>query len=246
MLRSKPNRTNGVSTIGESDGGRVIVRWESSYKIGTLVRGLLGKAFNVGFSSKEYLILFDIISSHFRSLGSGALEKVLVVLFLLSSSRKAITNWDMPIPPLKRTLPKILKKLGSMKNESDLRREYDLNAFLSVRLTKEQFSMKVSHSRSLPARLIHRVRNPSAVGTKHNRKLSKLPSGFILPHDSRTRTLDEEITLTVRKLYSFLGIQEATPLPYVEREIPADEPVGKGEIPEGESMFEKYLRRVES
>jgi hypothetical protein len=237
----------GSSTIGESDGGRVIVAWRSSYRPLLLVRGLLGKAFRKGFSSKEYLILFDIVSSAFKSWDKKTTEQVLVVLFLLSCFRKKISNWDGAIPPIGKSLSRLLRKWGAVKNESEFLKEYQLNAFLNVQLTDKEFDMKVLHTRSLPSRLIHRVRNPSAVGSKHNRKLSKLPLGVTVPQDVRSRTLDEEISSTLRKLYSFLGIAEATPLPFMEKVNLPEESFGKDEIPEGEkTMFQIYLSRVRS
>jgi hypothetical protein len=91
------------------------------------------------------------------------------------------------------------------------------------------------------------VRNPSAVGSKSNRKLSKLPTGVIVPQDVRSRTLDEEIKLSLRNLYSFLGIEEAVPLPYMEKKNLPDESIGKDEIPETKnSLFNSYLRRVKT
>lgn len=244
MLSKKPMTYKGSSTIGMSDGGRMIVAWKSSLKPLLLVRGLLGKAYRDGFSSKEYLILFDIVSSAFKSWDKKTIEQVLVPLFLLSSNRKAIRDWDSAIPPLKKTLSRLLRKWGTVKKIQEILEKYDLNAFLNVQLTKDNFSMRTFHTKSFPARLIHRVRNPSAVGSKHNRKLSTPPSGITLPKDVRSRTLDEEISSTVRRLYNFLGIVEATPLPYMERENLPDEPIGKGEIPKTQSLFNEYRRRV--
>jgi hypothetical protein len=48
-------------------------------------------------------------------------------------------------------------------------------------------------------------------------------------------------------LYSFLGIEEAVPLPYMEKKNLPDESIGKDEIPETKnSLFNSYLRRVKS
>jgi hypothetical protein len=247
MLNNKPTTYKGSSTIGESDGGRIIVAWRTSLRPLLLVRGLLGKAFKKGFSAKEYLVLFDIVSLNFKSWDRKTLGQVLVVLFLISCFRKKVINWDGAIPPLEKSLSRLLRKWGTVKTAPEFLAEYHLHAFLNVRLTDKEFSMKTLHTRSFPARLIHRVRNPSAVGSKSNRKLSKLPTGVIVPQDVRSRTLDEEIKLSLRNLYSFLGIEEAVPLPYMEKKNLPDESIGKDEIPETKnSLFNSYLRRVKS
>lgn len=247
MLENKPMTYKGSSTIGESDGGRVIVAWKSSLRPLLLVRGLLGKAFNKGFSAKEYLVLFDIVSSQFKSWDRKTIGQVLVVLFLISCFRKKVINWDGAIPPLDKSLSRLLKKWGSVKTAPEFLAEYQLHAFLNVQLTDKEFSMRTLHTRSLPARLIHRVRNPSAVGSKSNRKLSKLPTGVIVPQDVHSRTLDEEIKLSLRNLYDFLGIAEAVPLPYMEKKNLPEDGRGKVEIPENKnSLFESYLRRVKT
>jgi hypothetical protein len=88
------------------------------------------------------------------------------------------------------------------------------------------------------------VRNPSAVGSKHNRKLSRLPLGVTVPQDVRSRTLDEEISSTLRELNSFLGIAEATPLPVMEKVNLPDESFGKDEIPKYISMFQEYKKEL--
>jgi len=147
---------------------------------------------------------------------------------------------------LGKSLPRMLRKWGTMKTEAELRKEYSLDAFLNVQLSDKEFDMKTLHTKSLPSRLIHRVRNPSAVGSKHNRKLSKLPLGVIVPQDVRSRTLDEEISSALRNLYIFLGIAEATPLPLMEKENLPDESLGKDEITVDNSMFQEYLRRVQT
>jgi hypothetical protein len=131
-----------------------------------------------------------------------------------------------------------------MKKEFEFRQRFQLDAFLNVPLTEKEFSMKVLHTRSFPARLIHRVRNPSAVGSRSNRKFKPTPAGIMIPKDIRSRSLNEEISSVMENLYSFLGIAPATPLPYMEKGKTPEETLGKDEIPVTNSLFKEYLRRV--
>lgn len=249
MSDSRNFKHRGYSLLGELSGGvREIVSWRSTLRPLILLRGLLRKAWTIGISTKEYLIMYDILSSQFRSWDSNTIGRVVVCMFFLSSTRKSILSWDHAIPPVKKKLSRILQLWGSSRTSDALMKEYQLQAFLNIPLTDESFKMKVHRTGSPLARLANRVRNPSAVGSKSGRKFRKLPPGMVVPKSSIPRSLEVEISNSLENLYRFLGVSGTTPLPIVESETPTEESFGKDETSgsENPSLFEQYLRRARS
>lgn len=214
--------TKGTITLGRWKSGLIVCVWQSQLKPLHLLRALLSKAWKTGFSTKEYLIAFDIISSNHKRWDRPSLRSALCLMFLLGSFRKKLADWNSSTPPIRTKLPRILHAWGKSRKLKEFLAEYHLPPFLNIALNKEVIKMRVVHTGDRSAIPAKKVRSPSSVGTKSRSKLRSDKFGILGPIHP-PRTLDGEISIFIKELSLFLGIKVATP-PLIESRIkPSDE-----------------------
>jgi hypothetical protein len=136
-----------------------------------IFRKLLGNLFFHGINIKQYLLLFNLLSSQ-KYLNSAELTRAVGLLSFCDSPRSGNLNWSQLIKPVRRST--IKDSEGKKIELGELVKMINFDGFLITnKLTDNDLSIEFRRVKILKGRTSNRPRTPSAVGTKSKMKSSK-------------------------------------------------------------------------
>jgi hypothetical protein len=169
---------NGSFRIGRSGLTKkeLLVTWHSNLRPLLLIRKLIRKFWYEGFSCKEYLICFNIISSNFKRWEEEQVLSCLFGLFLVSDNRKIINSWEQTIKPGRKLFSDLMRRTrkNGVEQSEILERFAFTQRFLTVpKLEKKELNLKVV---DLPSNFVRAARrigvSPSSFGSNSKRTMS--------------------------------------------------------------------------
>lgn len=209
--------------------GRTLL-WRSSLRPLILVRSLFAKAWETGISTKEYLILFEVITLNFRTWDEDSRQSALFLMFLFKENRKKLKDWDSSSGTLESALSRFVHKVGRPSIKKELLADFRILRFLHRTPNEKEFEMRVVKSSDSKKSPTKRVRTPSSVGTKRMNNTKNPPIiGSEVP-GLTPKGLDEEIILMYAKL-EYLGVPSSALSESSSGNKSADESWGQDETP---------------